>query len=210
MTTHAYSQLYLSKTSRAVGNMLHDAVLEFSLDGADFLERFIQSGVAEQIENGNPKYLAGKSGMELLMEVMEKTTGSPYKAASVESYDRSDVYWVGWMLTHYQWYSGRTFRSILDTVPYSELIGLYGTLHEADIQKSYEVMDTHFAAGESRLKAVRKKCGLTQEALARASGVPVNTIRAYERKSKDLNKAQADIIMRLTKALRCEISDLLG
>jgi len=52
MTTHAYSQLYLSKASRAVGNMLHDAVLEFGMDGADFLERFIQSDVAEQIENG--------------------------------------------------------------------------------------------------------------------------------------------------------------
>ena len=140
MTTHAYSQLYLSKASRAVGNMLHDAVLEFGMDGTDFLERFIQSGVAEQIENGNPKYLAGKSGLELLMEVMEKTTGSPYEAASVESYDRSDAYWVGWMLTHYQWYSSRTFRSILDIVPYSEFIGLYGTLHEADIQKSYEVL----------------------------------------------------------------------
>lgn len=28
-------------------------------------------------------------------------------------------------------------------------------------------MDAHFAAGESRLKAVRKKCGLTQDALAK-------------------------------------------
>ena len=89
-------------------------------------------------------------------------------------------------------------------------IGLYGTLHEADIQNIYGVIDAHFAAGESRLKAVRKKCGLTQEALAKVSDVPVNTIRAYERKSKDLNKSQADIIMRLTRALRCEISDLLG
>ena len=78
------------------------------------------------------------------------------------------------------------------------------------MQKSYEVMDAHFAAGVSRLKTVRKKCGLTQETLVKASGVPVNTIRAYERKSKDLNKAQADIIVHLTRALRCEISDLLG
>ena len=71
-------------------------------------------------------------------------------------------------------------------------------------------MDTHFAAGESRLKTVRKKCSLTQETLAKASGVPVNTVRTYEHKSKDLNKSQADIIMRLTRTLRCEISDLLG
>ncbi len=209
MMTHAYSPLYLSKSSRAVGNMLHDAVMEFQMDGTDFLKRFIQSDVAEQIESGNPKYIAGKSGLELFLEVMEKTTGKTYNAELIESYDRSPVYWVGWMLTHYQWYSGRSFKSILDTVPYDELLGLYGTLHEADIQKSYDVMDAHFGVAESSLKAARKQCGLTQEALANESGVSLNTIRAYERKSKDLNKAQFDIVMRLAKALKCEVSDLV-
>ena len=209
MTTHAYSPLYLSKASRAVGNMLHDAVLEFGISGTDFLRRFIQSDVAGQFESGNPKYIAGKSGLELFLEVMEKTTGESYDASLVESYDESPVYWVGWMLTHYQWYSGRTFRSILDTVPYEELLGLYGTLHEADIQKSYEVMDAHFASSESKLKTVRKHCNLTQEMLAKESGVSLNTIRAYERKSKDINKAQLDIIMRLANALKCNTSELL-
>ena len=75
MMTHAYSQLYLNKSSRAVGNMLHDAVLEFGMDGGDFLKLFIQSDVALQIESGNPKYIAGKSGLELFLEIMEKTTG---------------------------------------------------------------------------------------------------------------------------------------
>ena len=210
MTIHAYSQLYLNKASRAVGTMLHDAVIEFGIDGTDFLKRFIQSGIAEQFENGNPKYIAGKSGLELFLEVMEKTSEKSYNIDLIESYERSPVYWVGWMLTHYQWYSGRSYKSILDTVPYEELLGFYGTLHEADIQKSYEVMDAHFISSESKLKTVRKYCGLTQEALANQSGVSLNTIRAYERKSKDLNKAQFDIVMRLAKALRCEVSELLN
>ena len=209
MTTRAYSPLYLAKASRAVGNMLHDAVLVFGMDGTDFLKRFIQSDVAEQFENGNPKYIAGKSGLELFLEVMEKTTGEAYDADLIESYQRSPEYWVGWMLTHYQWHSGRTFKSILDTVPYSELLGLYGTLHEADIQKSYDVLDAHFAKSESKLKAARKHRGLTQQTLANESGVSLNTIRAYERKSKDLNKAQFDIVMKLAKALKCDVSELL-
>lgn len=208
MMTHAYSPLYLNKSSRAVGNMLHDAVLEFGMDGTDFLKRFIQSDVAEQIESGNPKYIAGKSGMELFLEVMEKTSGQIYNAEPAPSYDRSNVYWVGWMLTHYQWHSGRTFKSILDTIPYEELMGLYGTLHEADIGKSYEVLDTHFSQSESKLKTFRKHCGLTQEELAKESGVSLNTIRAYEQKSKDLNKAQFDIVLRLAKALKCNVSEL--
>ena len=209
MTTHAYSPLYLSKASRAVGNMLHDAVVEFGMDGEDFLKRFIQSDVAEEIESGNPKYIAGKSGLELFLEVMEKTTGKAYDTELIESYERSPVYWVGWMLTHYQWYSGRTFKSILDTVPYNELLGLYGTLHEADIEKSYEVLDAHFEKSESKLKTARKHCGLTQEELAHESGVSLNTIRAYERKGKDINKAQIDIVLRLAKALKCDITELL-
>ena len=209
MMTHAYSQLYLSKASRAVGNMLHDAVVEFGMDGEDFLKRFIQSDVAEEIESGNPKYIAGKSGLELFLEVMEKTTGKAYDTELIESYERSPVYWVGWMLTHYQWYSGRTFKSILDTVPYNELLGLYGTLHEADIEKSYEVLDAHFEKSESKLKTARKHCGLTQEELAHESGVSLNTIRAYERKGKDINKAQFDIVLRLAKALKCDITELL-
>ncbi len=209
MTTHAYSQLYLSKSSRAVGNMLHDAVIEFGMDGEDFLDRFIQSNIAEEIESGNPKYIAGKSGLELFLEVMEKTTGKAYDAELVESYERSPVYWVGWMLTHYQWYSSHTFKSIIDTVPYNELLGLYGTLHEADIEKSYEVLDAHLERNESKLKTARKHCGLTQEDLANESGVSLNTIRAYERKSKDINKAQSDIVLRLARALKCNMTDLL-
>ena len=78
MTTHAYSQLYLGKECRAAGNMLHDAVVEFGINRTDLLKRFIQSDVAVQLENGNPKYIAGKSGMELFLEVMEKTTGKTY------------------------------------------------------------------------------------------------------------------------------------
>lgn len=209
MTTPAYNPIYLSKAAKAVGNMLHDAVLEFGYDGNDFLRLFIQSDIAEQIENGNPKYVAGKSGVELFTEVIERTTGKQIDSAVIETYDRSDVYWVGWVLAHYQWYSGRSFRDILEAVSYDELLGLYDTLHEADIQKSYEVLDAHFDRFESKLKLVRKRCGITQEDLSELSGVSLNTIRAYERKAKDINKAQADIVVRLAGALKCDVSDIL-
>lgn len=209
MTTPAYDPIYLSKAAKVVGNMLHDAVLEFGYDGSDFLRLFIQSDIAEQIENGNPKYVAGKSGVELFAEVIERTTGKQIDSVVIETYDRSDVYWVGWVLAHYQWYSGRRFRDILEAVSYDELLGLYDTLHEADIQKSYEVLDAHFDRYESKLKMVRKHCGITQEELAELSGVSLNTIRAYERKAKDINKAQADIVVRLAGALKCDVSDIL-
>lgn len=109
------------------------------------MNRFIQSDIAEQFENGNPKYIAGKSGAELFLEVVEKTTGDSYieKMKPIEVYDRSDVYWVGWILAHYQWYSGRTFKSILDTISYRELLDFMEHFMKR-MFKSYEVLDAHF------------------------------------------------------------------
>ena len=209
MAIPAYSSIYLSKTARSVGNMLHNAVLEFGYDGSDFLRMFIQSDIAEQIKNANPKYLAGKSGMELFTEVVEQTSDKHIEQRLTEAYSRSDVYWVGWALAHYQWYSGRSFRDILETISYEELLGLYNTLHEADINKFYDVLDMHFRDADSNLKQTRKRCGITQEQLAEASGVSINTIRAYERKAKDINKAQVDIVLKLADALKCGIADIL-
>ncbi len=206
--THAYSQLYLAKVASAVGNMLHDAVKEFGIDGGDFLSRFIQSGIAHEIECGNPKYIAGRSGLELCLEVIEKTSGVSPEVDLIESYDRTPEYWVGWILTHYQWHSGRSFRSILDTVPYYELLGLYPILHEAAIEKSYEVLDMHFKSGGNKLKLIRKSSGITQKVLSEASGIPINTIRAYEQGRKDISKAQAETVLRLARALKCDAEEL--
>ncbi|MDO5061742.1 MAG: helix-turn-helix transcriptional regulator [Peptostreptococcaceae bacterium] len=208
MMIHAYDPLYLAKASRTIGNMLHDAVLEFGMDGSDFLKRFIRSGIAKQFESGNPKYIAGKSGMELFLDVMEHT-GESVEERSVESYERSDVYWVGWVLAHYQWYSGHSFEKILRVIPYERFLQLYPTLHEADVRKNYEVLDNYFINAESPLRTIRKKCGITQEALAEAAGVSIHAIRAYERKTKSLNKAQFDTVVRLAKVLKCDPSQLI-
>lgn len=206
---NAYDVIYLNKASRNVGNMLHDAVYEYGEDGTKFLQKFLQSGVAEQIENGNPKYIAGRSGAELYADVVEAVTGQAAEPIIIETMSRSDVYWTGWILAYYQWYSGRSFRDILETVPYEELRGRYDTLHEADVQKALDVLDAHVKQKESKLKTVRKHCGLTQEELSVRSGVSLNTIRAYERKAKDIRKAQMDIILRLADGLQCRVEDIL-
>lgn len=207
--TNAYDAIYLNKAARNVGNMLHDAVLEYGYDGEEFLRMFLQSGVAEQIENGNPKYVAGRSGAELCAEVVETVYGLETEPIVIETQSRSDVYWTGWILAYYQWYSGRSFRNILEEVSYEELLGRYDTLHEADVQKALEVMDAHMNQSENRLKKVRRQCGLTQEELSERSGVSLNTIRAYERKAKDIRKAQVDIVVHLSDGLQCRIEDIM-
>ena len=68
---------------------------------------------------------------------------------------------------------------------------------------------TAASGGGSGLKAARKRAGLTQEELSERSGVSLSALRAYERRGKDLSRAQAETVLRLANALKCEIPDIL-
>ena len=62
----------------------------------------------------------------------------------------------------------------------------------------------------SKVRAYREAKGIRQEQLADASGISLNTIRAYERKAKDIGKAQIETVLALANVLKCEAWDLLG
>ena len=113
---HAYDVIYLKRAARVMGNMFHDAVYGFGYDGNEFMQLFVRTDVARQMEIGNPKYVAGMSGMELFSTVIEQTTDYMVGDILIETYERSDAYWVGWVLAHYQWYCGKSFREILEKV----------------------------------------------------------------------------------------------
>ena len=206
---NAYDQSYLSKISHSVGYMLHYAVHEYNLKGDEFIGLFIQSKISERIEEGDVNYLAGKSGLDLFLDVMDIISDKKYLPKNIKVYTRTKEYWVGWVITHYQWYSGKSFKHIIDNIPYDNLIKLYDPLHEADIYKSYEVFDNYLKKGISNLKRIRLLCKLSQTELSKLSNVSVNTIRAYENKSKDINKSQINILRQLSNALKCNALDLI-
>ncbi len=45
--------------------------------------------------------------------------------------------------------------------------------------------------------------------LAGQADVPVRTIQQYEQRQKDINKAQAETLLRLARALNCNVEDLM-
>jgi transcriptional regulator with XRE-family HTH domain len=51
--------------------------------------------------------------------------------------------------------------------------------------------------------------GFSQLQLANETGIPIRTIQQYEQGQKNINKAQAEYIIKLAKALYCEPSELL-
>ena len=62
---------------------------------------------------------------------------------------------------------------------------------------------------ETNLKRIRLIYGCSQRELAEMSGVSLRSIQTYEQRNKDINKAQAESLYCLAKALGCTMEDLL-
>lgn len=61
----------------------------------------------------------------------------------------------------------------------------------------------------TNLKRIRTESGLTQNQLARESGVSIRMIQHYEQGIKDINVAGALTVYKLSQALNCKVEDLL-
>ena len=136
--TPAYEEMYLNDAMRVMGEMLDYAVHDCGCDGDLFFTQFLASGVAEQFERGNPKFVGGMSGVELALEVFRRTTGQIPDVDASAYGEKSPEYWAGWSLAYYQWESGMPFREIVSHgLTVSEVCSMY-LQHEADIGKFAE------------------------------------------------------------------------
>ena len=80
-----------------------------------------------------------------------------------------------------------------------------------DVRQFADKMNELYRAAkpETNLKAMRTLAGLSQSELAGQADVPVRTIQQYEQRQKDINKAQAETLLRLARALNCNVEDLM-
>lgn len=209
--THAYQEIYLSKAQSALGDAFDYAINVCSFSGADFVKLFVASSISKRMENGEPAYLAGKSGIEIVVEVIAETMGKDLPTKSHEHFERSKEYWIGWAVAYYQWYSSRKYSDIFKVVSFEDLQKMYYTLHEADISKFVDIVDArvkdHFP--ETNLKRIRAAYGYTQAELAQRSNVSLRSVQMYEQRNKDINKASVETVYRLAKALGCTMEDLV-
>ena len=147
--THAYQEIYLSNAQAALGDAFDYAIRVCGVPGENFIKLFTVSSVSKHMENGEPAYLAGKSGIELAVQIIAETTGMTEQPEQPERYARSCEYWIGWAVAYYQWYSGRKYSEIFEVLSFAELEKMYYTLHEADVSKFAGIADArireHFA-----------------------------------------------------------------
>ena len=207
----AYQEIYLSKAQGVLGDAFDYAVNTCGIPGRDFIWLFIASDISRRMENGEPALIAGMSGIELAAKIVLETTGKTLETKPHENFGRSREYWIGWAAAYYQWYSGRRFSDIFKALSFDELQGLYYTLHEADISKFVEIVGERIREyfKDTNLKRIRTAYGCTQAELANRSGVSLRSIQMYEQRQKNINKASAETLYRISKVLGCTIEDLI-
>lgn len=211
MMMHAYSESYLTDAKSNMAVMFDYAINDCNYDSDWFARIFVQSGLAEQFERGNPAIVAGMSGIELARRVIAYAYLNKSCAERRFSQERSPEYWAGWTLAEYQWSTARRFKDIFSRVPLSQIIEMYSVYHEMDISHFVEDMDKRYYAVqmETKLKTIRENRGISQAELAELSGVKLRSIQMYEQKVNDIDKAQAQTLYKLSRVLGCTVEDIL-
>ncbi|MCC8162869.1 MAG: helix-turn-helix transcriptional regulator [Lachnospiraceae bacterium] len=207
----AYSESYLNNAKSCLAVFFDYAINDCAFSPDWLSKLFVTTGIAEQFERGNPAYIAGMSGVELAREVINLAYGRKELPEPYHYDGCSPEYWAGWALAEYQWYTGRRFRDIFDRLPLSEIISMYTVYHEMDITSFIDSVEEKYRAvrREPKLKQIRESRGLSQNELAERSGVNVRSIRSYEQRGNEIDKAQAQTLYRLSRVLGCTVEDLL-
>lgn len=207
----AYSEAYLNDAKRNLAIAFDYIINDYGMEPERAARLFVVSGYAAQFEKGNPSVIAGMTGAELGMAIIEKTQQNPKLPPPAPLVDLSREYWAGSALAEFQWTSGRTFKDIFDRVSFEEILSMYAVYHEMDESSFVNEMERRCLKPlkNTRLSTCRKNRGFSQSELARASGVGLKSIQMYEQRLNDIDKAQAHTVYRLARAIGCDVEDLL-
>lgn len=202
------SDMYIGWLMKSFGQMFDFAVNSCELDGDEFWNMLICSGIAKQIEEGNPKYTSGKSGIEMVYDVADAVQ-IDIAPRDTNTEGRTIAYWCGWALIQYQRETELSFKAIHRIIAYADLVNMYSTLHEADVSKVIDVINAIRQRRTTNLKQKRESMKISQSQLSYSTGVSIKTIQAYEQRLKDINQGKYDTLQKLAKGLKCDIEELL-
>ena len=134
---NAYNELYLSDAQKTVAHSFDYAVNKMNISLEEYLKAFLSFKYLHLLENGDQHYTSGISGIELAKEICNKQNikygNLPYKPRM--------EYWIGWILSYYQWLRNLKYSEIIEKFPLQNFIKAYPTFHEENKKRMIEYMD---------------------------------------------------------------------
>ena len=174
-----------------------------------FVNIFINSKAINKIEIMHPGYFFGMSGIEICQNILDEANIKYDKSIEYESLDRNIYYWLGDSLAYYAFNKNYRYKYVFSFISIESLLKMYDKYHEIDISYFVNKLDEYRKLSPSKLKNIRENRRLSQNDLSLYSMVSLRTIRAYEQKQKDINKAEVMTVLKLAHTLNCSIDDIL-
>lgn len=211
MEIRAYYEGYLDDAMDTMGNMMDYALNTCGMNGEDFFYMFLASGTARQFELGNPRYLAGMTGAEIVREIVLREKGIELNEPEEYDLDKSPEYWCGWILAYYQWRTCRSFRRIRQIVSIEEILWMYPTHHEADEEHFVDTMNRLYQRRHTKtyLRQRMEAARISREELSAQAGIPCETIRELEEDDSKIASIDARSLFQISKVLGCTMEDLM-
>ena len=212
--TFAYDRIYLADAMAVLAEFFDYAVNDYGAEGDEVADLFCMSSWGDMFSKGNPSVVSGMSGPELFAHLsVEFGYGDANLPNPHFRFEKTPDYWAGWVAAFIQWRLGIAFDELFRIMPYDDLVRLYHPWHEASEERFCELFAEWARDCEvrtpTRLACLRSELRLTQRELAYRSGVGLRSIQMYEQRQKDINKAQAQTLLRLSRALHCSMEDLM-
>lgn len=204
----AYNISYINSAMSCLGEMMDYGVNSCGIEPEVFFDLFIGLGYASAFESGLPKYVVGISGRELAQRIIDESGIETHPEAD---FNYPDIYWCGWILAYYQWCTTIPFIDIIEHITFDYLHQAYPALHTASEDKAVSVFNEIIKKEQqmSRIQAARLNYGYSQSQLAKVSEVNLRTLQEYENKRRDINRASGTVLLRLARALSCNIEDIM-
>lgn len=208
---HSFDKLYLEDAQTLLANAFDYALTDCKFEPIFLMHCLSMSIVIKEYERGNPSIISGTGAYEFIQKIISPILPDFIFPEATFSKDRSPAYWAGWALAYYQWYSAKSFKDIFERIPLLDILSMYKIYHEMDIMRFVDDMEARYNSIvlDSKLKTIREARGLSQNKLAIISGVNKRSIQLYEQRVNDIDKAQAQTLFKLSRALGCNIEDLL-
>jgi DNA-binding transcriptional regulator YiaG len=189
--------------------MLEYACLDCGYDPDGFWKMFLYSEMARRFEIGDVSVVAGKSGPELAYMVLSTIDHREEFPNPTWRDNRSDLYWSGWALAYYQWYTAQSFDFIWKSISIRMLQKMYPTFHETDISKAVEALSKmQKSVNKTSISNLRLVRGMTQKELAGRAHMSLSQLQRLEYGERKVENLSLKSALALANALGVGVEEL--
>ena len=115
--------------------------------------------------------------------------------------------WCGYIYVHLFLKMQITFEALFYLIPFEEMLGLYHLYHEMSISQIEEYASNKLK--HTMLDIVMKNVKISNNELAKITGISKATINALRYNKRDIAKLEADKLLSISQALNIKMETLL-